>query len=86
MKGLIDKTQRNSGEKDKEKVEERERIKRAEKKEKEESPRGSDRGKRRWNAKLPTALETDSCNNHGALFLKAKGKIFTSNPKDAALS
>lgn len=46
MKGLIDKTQRNSGEKDKEKEEERERIKRPEKKEKEEDPRGAERGRR----------------------------------------
>lgn len=45
MKGLIDKTQRNSGEKDKEKEEESERIKRPEKKEKEESPRGAERRK-----------------------------------------
>lgn len=50
MKGLTDKTQRNSGEKDKEKEEERERIKRPEKKEKEESPRGAERGKRLLNA------------------------------------
>lgn len=50
MKGLIDKTQRNSREKDKEKEEERERIKRPEKKEKEESPRGAERGKRLLNA------------------------------------
>lgn len=45
LKGLIDKTQRNSGEKDKEKEEERERIKRPEKKEKGDSPRGAERGK-----------------------------------------
>lgn len=50
MKGLIDKTQRNSGEKDKEKEEERERIKRPAKKEKEKSPRGAERGKRLLNA------------------------------------
>lgn len=50
MKGLIDKTERNSGEKDKEKEEERERIKRPEKKEKEKSPRGAERGKRLLNA------------------------------------
>lgn len=50
MKGLSDKTQRNSGEKDKEKEEERERIKRPEKKEKEKSPRGAERGKRLLNA------------------------------------
>lgn len=45
MKGLIDKTERNSGEKDKEKEEERERIKRLEKKEKGDSPGGAERGK-----------------------------------------
>lgn len=45
MKGLIDKTERNSGEKDKEKEEERERIKRPEKKEKGDSPRGAEGGK-----------------------------------------
>ena len=50
MKGLIDKTERNSGEKDKEKEEDRERIKRPEKKEKEKSPRGAERGKRLLNA------------------------------------
>lgn len=50
MKGLTDKTQRNSGEKDKEKEEERERIKRPEKKEKEESPRGAESSKRLLNA------------------------------------
>lgn len=44
LKGLIDKTQRNSREKDKEKEEERERRKRPEKKEKEEGPRGAERG------------------------------------------
>lgn len=43
LKGLIDKTQRNSGEKDKEKEEERERIKRPEKKEKGESPREAEK-------------------------------------------
>lgn len=50
LKGLIDKTQRNSGEKDKEKGEERKRIKRSEKKEKGKSPRGAQRGKRLLNA------------------------------------
>lgn len=50
MKGLIDKTQRNSGEKDKEKEEEREIIKRPAKKEKEKSPRGAESGKRLLNA------------------------------------
>lgn len=45
LKGLIDKTERNSGEKDKEKEEERERIKRLEKKEKGDRPGGAERGK-----------------------------------------
>lgn len=49
-KVLLIKHKRNSGEKDKEKEEERESIKRPEKKEKEESPRGAERGKRLLNA------------------------------------
>lgn len=58
MKGLIDKTQRNSGEKDKEKEEERKRIKRPEKKEKGDSPRGAERGKGYWMHNLQGAHTT----------------------------